>query len=107
MFFIYSPFDVLNPFHPFDVRNPFYPFDAVDVRFGANLLVPAHPDVSVVVDVEFASDVHDVLSSLMLSLLMSILGPHSPRRQRVCRRELFMKIPMRCLSPSDKGRSRN
>ena len=35
----FPPFDVLNPLCPFDVWNPLHPFDAVDVHFGANLLV--------------------------------------------------------------------
>ena len=53
-----------------------HPFDAVDVRFGANLLGLAHLDDFDVLDVGFPMLVHDVLSSLMLSLLMSIFCSH-------------------------------
>ena len=51
--FVVVVVDVLRPFSALDVLNPFHPFDVVDVRFRANLFVPAHLDVLIVVDERF------------------------------------------------------
>ena len=90
----FSPFDVLNPFHPFDVWNPLHPFDAVDVRSGANPLGLAHLMTLMLSMQDFPMILHDVLSPLMFSFLMSIFCGHSSRCHRACWRELWMKTSM-------------